>query len=136
VGSRVGSGVGATVGAGVGVGAIVGAGVGVAAGVAMTLGSTVARTGTVETSALTAGDATTSVGAGVASSGRQARTTNVPTTSSADHLASREARLRVPSKVRYLQTQLRSPSPTSLSSVIVRDAGVSLTIAERGTPRR
>jgi hypothetical protein len=66
---------------------------------AATEGSTVARTGTVETSAVAAGVAAASVGSGVASSDRHAKTMRAPTTRSADHLASREARIRFPSKV-------------------------------------
>ena len=67
----------------------------------------VARTGAVEASALAAGAslataaseaAGASVGAGVGSSDRQAITTKVPATTSADQVASRARRFRLRSK--------------------------------------
>jgi len=59
----------------------------------------VAETGAVDGSSVAAAAlAVASVGAGVASSGRQAMTTKAPTASNADHFASRETRVRLPSK--------------------------------------
>jgi hypothetical protein len=108
VGSGVGSGVGSMVGSGVGsgVGSMVGSGVG--SGV----GSMVAETGAVDGASLA-----TSVGLGVASSGRQAMTISAPTATSADHFANRELRVRVLSKACALLPcaicQKASPGPLS-----------------------